>query len=77
MNFTTYFSTRTKLFVGFGLILLSVLAIVIVSYKNMNSLNQTEEEIISSYEITGKLIQLRSDENRIRTLMLEIILFQD
>ena len=77
MKSATRYNTRTKLFLGFGLIITGLLAIVIVTYINMNSLRQTEVEIGNSYEITQHLIQIRSDENRMRALMLELILNKD
>ena len=77
MRSTTYFSTRTKLFLGFGLILLGIIISSVVTYFSTNSLNQTEGEIVNSYEITQRICQIRSDENRMRTLLLEMILNKD
>jgi methyl-accepting chemotaxis protein len=77
MKSTTFFSTRSKLFLGFGLILAGIMTIVVITVGNMNSLNQIQGEIVSSYEITQRLIQIRSDENRMRTLMLEMILIKE
>ncbi|MEI6433380.1 MAG: methyl-accepting chemotaxis protein [Bacteroidota bacterium] len=77
MKSTTYLSTRAKLFSGFGLILIGVIALVTVSYYNMTNLASTETEIITSYEITQRLISIRSDENRMRTLILQMIVNKD
>ncbi len=73
MQSKSYLSTRVKLFLGFGLILLGVLILVPLTFFNMNKLAETQVEIIKSYEITHRLIQLRSDENRMRTLILQMV----
>ena len=77
MKSTSYLSTRGKLFLGFGLIMLSALLLVILSFVNMNRLNNIEDEVVQSFEITQRLLQVRSDEHEMRALMLEMILVKD
>ena len=77
MKSTFKLSTRARLFLGFGLIILSVIIIVIVMLRNITESNASQILMIRSFEITRSLTQLRSDENRIRAMTLEMIISKD
>ncbi|NOU47760.1 MAG: hypothetical protein HOO86_11960, partial [Bacteroidales bacterium] len=77
MNILSNINTRNRLLLGNGVIIIAIIAIVVVTYSNIKSLNSTQDKIINSYEITKRLIQIRSDENRMRTLLVEMVLFKD
>ena len=74
MKQTIYLSTRSKLFIGFGFIILAIISCVVIAYENSAHNQTAQEKMISSFEIGRSLTQIRSDENRIRALNLEIIL---
>jgi methyl-accepting chemotaxis protein len=70
-------STKAKLFLGFGFIILAFLSTVIVSYLSISAINNSQSELTNALMIERELTQFRSDENRLRALMLEMILSKD
>ncbi len=70
-------STRNKLFLGFGLIILAIIVTVFVSYLSSTHSNSAQGQMIRSFELSRSLTQVRSDENRIRSLILEMIMSRE
>lgn len=70
-------STRTKLLFGILVIVLSITTILIVSYINLTSIQKSQHEMANSLETINLLTQIRSDENRLRALILEMIIVED
>ena len=77
MKSTFNLSTRARLFLGFGVIIISVIIIVLVMLRNISESNTSQILMIRSFDITRSLTQLRSDENRIRAMTLEMIISKD
>ena len=77
MKSTFNLSTRARLFLGFGVIIISVIIIVLVMLRNISESNASQILMIRSFDITRSLTQLRSDENRIRAMTLEMIISKD
>ena len=71
------FSTRTKLYFGFGMIILAILAIDVLSYQSVSKIHASEGEMFNLMSVTRNLTQLRSDENRLNGLTLEVIVTKD
>jgi len=70
-------NTKTKLFLGFGFIIIAFLATVIVSYLGISTINNSQSELTNALMIERMLTELRSDENRLRALVLEMIQTKD
>lgn len=66
-------STKAKLIFGFGLMILLLGIIIILAYYNMNQLNNSQHLLYNrDLMIIESLLELRSDQNRTRGLMLEL-----
>ncbi|MEI7725479.1 MAG: methyl-accepting chemotaxis protein [Bacteroidota bacterium] len=77
MKTTSYFSTRAKLVLSFGLIILATLTTVLVSYLITNHNKNTQNQMIHSFEVTSLLTQIRSDENRVAAVTFELFVERD
>jgi methyl-accepting chemotaxis protein len=71
------FSTRTKLYFGFGLIIIAIIAINFQSYQSVSKIHASEGEMVNLLSISRNLTQLRSDENRLNGLIFEIMVTKD
>lgn len=70
-------STRTKLLFGILVIVLAITTILVVSYFNLTSIQKSQYAMTNSLETINLLTQIRSDENRLRALVLEMIIVED
>ncbi len=70
-------STRTKLLFGILVIVLSITTILIVSYLNLTSIRKSQHEMANSMETINLMTQVRSDQNRLRAFILEMIILED
>ena len=73
----TKFSTRAKLYIGFGIIILAIVVNNILSYQSLTVIHESEGNLVKLMGIARNLTQLRSDENRLNGLTLEIIINKD
>ena len=71
------FSTRAKLYFGFGLIIIAIIAINFQSYQSVTKIHASEGEMVNLLSISRNLTQLRSDENRLNGLIFEIMVTKD
>ncbi len=74
MKTTLNLSTRARLILGFSLIILAMVVIIIVSYTIINKINRSQSIITHSLQTITSLTELRSDENRLRALAVELII---
>ena len=71
-------STRTKLFLGFGMMVFFLLFIVVTAFKGISNLRQSQEELFrNDFAVATALVQIRADENRARSLILEMMIAKD
>lgn len=71
-------STRTKLFLGFGMMVFFLLAVVVTAYRGISALRQSQVELFQNdFAVATGLVQIRADENRARSLVLEMMISQD
>ena len=77
MNLLNKLSTKAKLINGTGIIITAIVFSLVISYtsiRKIERLNQHTEEID---HLSRTLVQLRSDENRLRALALELLITKD
>src|SRR3989339_1283673 len=68
-------STRTKLFFGFGFLVALFIISMILIYKNIEEIRITQQQTFDrEFKLTNDLIELRSELNRQRASMLELLL---
>ncbi|MEI7983932.1 MAG: MCP four helix bundle domain-containing protein, partial [Bacteroidota bacterium] len=77
MNSSLSLSTRAKLFSGFGLIIIAVIFMMVLTLISFKNIKNAQTEMIRSFEITQRLTELRSDENRQMLTMLQITISKD
>ncbi len=77
MNTSTQLSTKTRLVLGFGVIISAILILIIVAYFSISRINSLSNEIFQLDHTTRKLIELRSDQNRLTVLSLEYLINKD
>lgn len=70
-------SSRAKVIVGMTIIVLATLIMNIMAYRNMNTIEMTQIRILASMNAINQLTQLRSDENRVRALIMEIAVAEE
>jgi methyl-accepting chemotaxis protein len=70
-------STRAKLIAGMGTIILLTAVMNIIAYFNVSSIEGYQEQLTQKLRIINDIAMLRSDENRLRVLSLEILLTRE
>ncbi|MCK9203560.1 MAG: methyl-accepting chemotaxis protein [Bacteroidales bacterium] len=65
---------KTALIIAFGTIVFLVIIIQLISFLGISGLRQSEEKLNGAFQTNQKLVELRSGQNRLRVLMLEMIL---
>jgi methyl-accepting chemotaxis protein len=70
-------STRAKMLIGFGIIIASIIATLIFARMVGLKIKSSQETMIVAFKTSKELTQLRSDENRLRALILEMVLTRD
>ncbi len=76
MTLLSNLSTRSKLVLSFGTIILVIISIIILSYFSVTKIRSSGEELAHKMLVARNLTQLRSDENRMRALALELIVLK-
>lgn len=77
MNKKFKLTTRFKLLIGFGSILIAIIVALVVFSAGFSSIRESHAKVTRSLETIVELTQLRSDENRLRALTLELIMTRD
>jgi len=77
MNLLNKLSTKAKLKFDFGIILTSIVILIIVSFSSIKMIENSNNQIKIIDTITSNLTELRSDENRLISLTLELLLAND
>lgn len=70
-------STRSKLLLSFGVISLVILTITIQSYFSVSNIRDSGEKLIQAMDLAKNMAQLRSDQNTIRVLALELMIVKE
>lgn len=73
-NFSFKLKTRGKLIIGFAIIVLSTIAIITLTYNNIERVERVGKSIQEMDSIANQITNLRADINRTRALSLELIL---
>ncbi len=74
MKSSNTFKTKTKLKLGFGIIIGAILILIIVSFSSISRINSLHTKMINTEHSTIALTQLRSDENRLSAMSFELLL---
>ena len=75
MKWLASLRTRTKLFLGFGLIVALLMVVTLVAYRSIRALEESQRTLFErDFAATVDLLELRADLNRQRSLMLEMML---
>lgn len=77
MKNLTDLSTKTKLQVGFGMIILTFVVLVVVSFNCITKINHLHQEIAILDHISRISVELRSDANRLSDLSYEYLVIAD
>lgn len=78
MNWFLNLATRIKLFLSFGLVVFFLLVIIATAYNGLVDLSQSQNELFQDDFLSSiELVHLRSDQNRVRAQMLEMIMTDD
>jgi methyl-accepting chemotaxis protein len=78
MKYFENLSIRTKLFLSFGLIWVLLIAIIIIAYRGITGIAESETHLAKTYyEPANLLVQLRSHQNHNRADILEMMLTND
>jgi methyl-accepting chemotaxis protein len=71
-------TTKTKLFIGFGLMVLFLLFVIVTAYSGITNIRKSQSELFQEDFLPAtELIELRSDQNRVRAQLLEMMMIKD
>ena len=70
-------NTRTKMIIGFGILMFSIIAIQIFTYAVISKIKHSQDSMIVANAASKELTQLRYDETRLRVSILLMILSRD
>ncbi|WP_035057559.1 HAMP domain-containing methyl-accepting chemotaxis protein [Andreprevotia chitinilytica] len=66
-------NTRLKLLLGFGVALLGLLIVIALAYSRLTDIEASQKTLFEhDFSMATELIEFRADENRLRSLMLEV-----
>ena len=75
MNWFLDFSTRNKLFAGFGVMLVFLAAVIATAYLNIAAIQESQKKLYQEeFANAVDLMKLRSSENGIRAAALNMML---
>ena len=69
--------SRAKIAFGFTVIIASLAVILAVSFINIGRIYKIQQKIDHSLQVTTKLTQIESEENMMRSLILEVMAYDD
>lgn len=71
MNWFKNLSTRMKLFLGFGMVITLLLAVIVTAKRGISALEKSQKDIVTmEYANTSDLLALKASENEIRLALL-------
>lgn len=71
-------STRAKILLGFGLLLVFMAIVMLSAYASISLISRSQKELYSrEFKNALELVEIRADQNRIRVLLLEMMLTDD
>jgi methyl-accepting chemotaxis protein len=71
-------TTKTKFFLSFGLMVLFLLFVIVTAYSGITSIRESQSALFQEdFLTTNELIELRSDQNRVRAQLLEMMITKD
>src|ERR1700690_1394092 len=71
-------ATRTKLFLGFGMMVFFLMGITIAAYNGIATNRPSQIALFQEdFTISNNLIEVRADQNRLRASILEMMLLKD
>jgi len=77
MKSTFNISTKAKLFLGFGLIIVAIILLSILSFVSFNNINNAQTGMFKSMQMERNLTEFKADENRQMLTMLQITISKD
>ncbi|MFZ0945028.1 MAG: methyl-accepting chemotaxis protein [Syntrophobacteraceae bacterium] len=78
MNWFLNLTTRTKLFMGFGLMVFFLIIVFVTAYTGVAQIRESQIRLFrEDFTTATNLISVRSDQNCIRAEMLEMMLVKD
>ncbi len=78
MNWFLNLTTRTKLFLGFGLMVFLLIIVFLTAYNGVTQIKESQTALFKEdFTTATNLISVRADQNRIRAEMLEMMLVKD
>ncbi len=69
--------SRAKIAIGFTVILASLAVILAVSFINIDRIYNIQHKLDHSLQVTNKMTQIEAQENMMRSLILEAMLYED
>lgn len=69
--------TRTRLFIGFGFIIASIILIVSGSYLSLVKIRDAQNEVTLLSNTSNNLLHLLADQNRVRAVITDMMLFNN
>jgi len=73
MNTSNRLSTRTKLLIGFGIIIVAIIIMVTVSFTSIKRINELHQDMLEIEHSTIRFNQLCNDESSLRALSFELL----
>jgi hypothetical protein len=71
-------ATRTKLFIGFGLMVVFLAAVIISAYNGIRLIGKSQADLfLEDFRPAIELVELKADQNRVRAQLLEMIMIKD
>ena len=78
MNWFVNLSTRTKLFLIFGFMVFFLLVVIAIAFNGLTTIRQSQDELFQQDFLSSiELVELRSDQNRTRAQVLEMMMIKD
>lgn len=66
-------SFKTRLLIGFAVIIVAEIVVLLVAINSLLHLERIQQQVSQSYQVTGMLANYRADNTRVRTLLLEVV----
>lgn len=66
-------SFKTRLLIGFAVIIVAVITLILVAVNNVRHMEEIHSQVSRSYQVTNLLADYRGNNTRVRILLLEVI----
>ncbi len=78
MKWFVSLSTRIKLILSFGMMVIFLLVVIIIAYNGLTTIRQSQSDLFQKDFLSSiELVEMRSDQNRVRALILEMMMSKD